>query len=104
MPNHNIDRILISGDLFVKNIMTLCDYKENSISLRGRSKRKDILPINMIYSAVEATQFVPLQKLSPSANPIVFKYGIPSTILTEKVRFRNILTFQRPNQTCTLRI
>ena len=62
--------------------MNFCNYKTNSASLKGKSKRKQIVPPNIIYSAIDATQYVPLQKITPSPNAVVFKYGIPSTTLT----------------------
>ena len=62
------------------------------------------MPPKMIYSAVDVTQNLPIQKLTASSNPIVYKYGIPSTTIHEKVVFKNIHIFKKPDQPSTLRI
>ena len=105
IPYSNVQGVIISADLFVQNVMQLCQYQAKSKALKGRSKLTKILPLNSLYSAVDVTQFVPLQKLSPSHNPVVFRYGIPSTTSTDRATFVNVLIFRPPDvPSSTLRL
>ena len=84
--------------------MKICNAGQNSFSLSGSSQKILINPTNNpLYSAVDATQYVPLQKLSASPNPLVFKYNTASTTTVQTVTFTNTFIFNAPSQISTLR-
>jgi hypothetical protein len=102
--NMNSNNVVISADIFTKNVMTLCDANNHEKALKGCSKRVEIVPSSTAYSATDVTQFVPLQKLSASASPVVYRYGIASTATQQKVEFKNYHVFSNAAPAGTLKL
>jgi hypothetical protein len=69
--------VVISGDLFIKNIKNLCNSIETP--LQGLSKEVKIVPTSSILSAIDVTNNVPYSQLTHSSKPKIFKYGIVSS-------------------------
>jgi len=93
VPNSNINNVFVSGDFFIKNVMTLCDVKNNAVALRGQSSNVEIVPSGS-RTAVDFINFAPLTSLSPSQYPIVYRYRVPSTTQNHPVQFKNTIYFQ----------
>lgn len=93
-PLNSVQGVVLSGDVFIKNVMNLCNAKLNEQSLNAQGTTVRISPSNnTLYSGVNVTQSVPLTQLTTSPHPIVYKYAIASSSNTDLATFTSSVVF-----------
>jgi len=92
-PSNSVQGVTISADMFIKNVMQLCNAKQKEDSLVGSISKSVIVPNLAAYTAVDVTQLVPLSELTSSVNPIVYRYGIVSSVNKQLVTFKSSFAF-----------
>ena len=59
-PSNSVQEVTLSADMFIKNVMQLCNAKQKEVSLIASPGLSNILPRSTQYTAIDVTQLVPL--------------------------------------------
>ena len=103
-PSNSIQAVTVSADMFIKNVMQLCNAKQKEISVAAVASKSNITPKIAAYTAVDVSQLVPLSELSSNPNAIAYRYGTGSSVSKQLVTFTNSFTFSPPSASGFLRL
>ena len=59
-PSNSVQSVTLSADMFIKNVMQICNAKQKEISLIASPSLSNISPKSTQYTAIDVTQLVPL--------------------------------------------
>lgn len=103
-PSSSVQAVTLSADIFIKNIMQLCNAKQKEVSLVPTISKSAITPKIAAYTAVDVTQLVPLTELTPNNNAVVYRFGVGSSVNKQIVTFTSTFTFTPPSTNGYIRL